>query len=166
MQVSEMKKISTLRYCKNQIFGTVFALANMAVYLAQDLLHLPLWQAPAKICHYGSRMICWRILPTPSIIPCLIQPTRFIHFALSIIITGNIISFIFFRDDFTMFTTTRTNLMIGIALHTTTFRNVKNHNLFHFHSLFLFHCYTVYIGKSTFENEWNLIDLGHSSCEP
>jgi hypothetical protein len=36
------------------LFGMIFAVANLAESLAQDLLRLPFWQAGRPICHFGS----------------------------------------------------------------------------------------------------------------
>jgi hypothetical protein len=39
---------------KKYFFGTIFAVANLAESLAQDLLWLPFWQAARGFCHLGS----------------------------------------------------------------------------------------------------------------
>lgn len=39
-------------------FGMIFAAANLAGSLAQDLLWLPFWQLARPICHFGSRSVC------------------------------------------------------------------------------------------------------------
>jgi hypothetical protein len=36
-------------------FGMIFAAANLAEVLAQDLLQLPFWQAGRPNCHFGSQ---------------------------------------------------------------------------------------------------------------
>lgn len=43
---------------KKFFFGMIFATANLADVLAQDLLWLPFWQAGRAPCHFGSINFC------------------------------------------------------------------------------------------------------------